>query len=237
MMRPIGILGGMSWVSTAHYYATLNRMVAERMGGLHSARILLNSVDFAPIARMQREDDWSGAGAVLAEAAQGLERAGAGLIVIAANTMHLVADQVAAAVDLPLIHIADATSDAIRAAGLTRPGLIATAYTMERRFYLDRLEAAGLAPLVPDAPLRTELHRIIFDELVRDEVREDSRRIYEDAAAALVAAGADCIILGCTEVGLLLNAGNVPAPVFDTVEIHCRAALDAASFETGETYV
>ena len=236
-MRPIGILGGMSWVSTAHYYATLNRMAAERMGGLHSARILLHSVDFAPIAQMQKDDDWQGAGAVLAEAAQGLERAGAGLIVIAANTMHLVADQVAAAVDLPLIHIADATADAIAAAGLKRPGLIATAYTMERRFYRDRLEAAGLSPILPDADDRAAIHRIIFEELVRDQVNEGSRQTYEIIAAKLVAEGADCIILGCTEVGLLLNAGNVPAPVFDTVEIHCRAALEAASFETGETYV
>ena len=236
-MRPIGILGGMSWVSTAHYYAMLNRMAAERMGGLHSARILLHSVDFAPIAQMQKDDDWQGAGAVLAEAAQGLERAGAGLIVIAANTMHLVADQVAAAVDLPLIHIADATADAIAAAGLKRPGLIATAYTMERRFYRERLEAAGLSPILPDADDRAAIHRIIFEELVRDQVNEGSRQTYEIIAAKLVAEGADCIILGCTEVGLLLNAGNVPAPVFDTVEIHCRAALEAASFETGETYV
>lgn len=236
-MRPIGILGGMSWVSTAHYYATLNRMAADRMGGLHSARILLHSVDFAPIAQMQKDDDWQAAGAVMAEAAQGLERAGAGLIVIATNTMHIVADQVAAATDLPLIHIADATADAIAAAGLRRPGLIATAYTMEQRFYRDRLEAAGLDPVIPGEAERAEIHRIIFDELVRDEVNDTSRRVYEKIAAGLVAAGADCVILGCTEVGLLLNAGNVPAPVFDTVEIHCRAALEAASFETGETYV
>lgn len=236
-MRLIGILGGISWVSTAHYYATLNRMIAQRMGGLHSARILLHSVDFAPIAQMQRDDDWQGAGAVLVEAAQGLERAGAGLLLIAANTMHLVADQVAAATELPLIHIADATADAIAAGGLRRPGLIATAYTMERRFYRERLEAAGLEPVLPSAEDRAEIHRIIFDELVRDHINEDSRRTYQDIAARLVAEGADCIILGCTEVGLLLNAGNVPAPVFDTVEIHCRAALEAACFETGETYV
>ncbi|NHF71742.1 aspartate/glutamate racemase family protein [Paracoccus xiamenensis] len=236
-MRPIGILGGISWVSTAHYYATLNRMAAARMGGLHSARILLHSVDFAPIAQMQKDGDWQGAGDVLAEAARGLEAAGAGLLLIAANTMHLVADQVAAATDLPLIHIADATADAISAAGLKRPGLIATAYTMERRFYRDRLEAAGLTPVLPDPDARTGIHRIIFDELVRDQVSEDSRRYYEGVAADLVAQGADCVILGCTEVGLLLGSHNVPAPVFDTVEIHCRAALEAAYFETGETYV
>ncbi|WBU51773.1 aspartate/glutamate racemase family protein [Paracoccus sp. SCSIO 75233] len=236
-MRPIGILGGMSWVSTAHYYARLNQMVAERMGGLHSARILLHSVDFASIAQMQKDDDWDGAAALLVDAAQGLERAGAGVIVIAANTMHLVADQVAAATKLPLIHIADATADKINAAGFRRPALIGTAYTMERRFYVDRLVASGLKPVLPDAGTRGEIHRIIFDELVRGEVREDSRRIYQDAAAAMIAEGADCVILGCTEVGLLLNQDNVAAPVFDTVEIHCRAALNAASFETGEKYV
>ncbi|TKW67801.1 MAG: aspartate/glutamate racemase family protein [Paracoccus denitrificans] len=236
-MRPIGILGGMSWVSTAHYYATLNRMVAKRMGGLHSARILLHSVDFAPIAQMQADEDWQGAGEVLAEAARGLEAAGAGSLLIAANTMHLVADQVAAAVKLPLIHIADATASAIAASGLTRPGLIATAYTMDRRFYRDRLEAAGLSPVLPDTQARERIHRIIFDELVRDEIRDESRRYYEQVAEGLISAGADCIILGCTEVGLLLNAQNVPAPVFDTVEIHCRAAMEAALFETGERYV
>ncbi|MFV0409201.1 MAG: aspartate/glutamate racemase family protein [Paracoccus sp. (in: a-proteobacteria)] len=236
-MRIIGILGGMSWVSTAHYYATLNRMVAKRMGGMHSARILLHSVDFAPITQMQKDNDWQGTAAALVEAAQGLERAGAGLIVIATNTMHLVADQVAAAVDLPLIHIADATAAAISAAGLRRPGLIATAYTMEKRFYLERLEAAGLQPVIPEAADRAEIHRIIFDELIHDKVTDASRRRYEDIAARLIDQGADCIIFGCTEVGLLLNASNVPAPVFDTVEIHCQAALDAASFETGEKYV
>ncbi|WBU55505.1 aspartate/glutamate racemase family protein [Paracoccus sediminicola] len=236
-MRPIGILGGMSWVSTAHYYARLNQMVAERMGGLHSARILLHSVDFAPVAQMQKEADWEAAGELLADAARGLEAAGAGLIVIATNTMHHVAGQVAAATALPLIHIADATADAIGAAGLKRPGLIATAYTMEQRFYRDRLEAAGLDPVIPGASARTEIHRIIFDELVRNEIREDSRARFEAEAAALIEAGADCIIFGCTEVGMLLNQDNVAAPVFDTVEIHCRAALEAASFETGETYV
>ncbi|MFD1797603.1 aspartate/glutamate racemase family protein [Paracoccus aurantiacus] len=236
-MRPIGILGGMSWVSTAHYYATLNRMASARMGGLHSARILLHSVDFAPIAQMQKDDDWQGAGEVLADAARGLEAAGAGLLLIAANTMHLVADQVSGAVSLPVIHIADATADAIAAAGLKRPGLIATAYTMERHFYRDRLDAAGLQPVIPNDADRAEIHRIIFEELVRDEVNDSSRRTYEDIAARLLGDGADCVILGCTEVGLLLNAGNVPAPVFDTVEIHCRAALEAACFETGETYV
>lgn len=236
-MRIIGMLGGMSWVSTASYYACLNRLASERMGGLHSARILLHSVDFAPITQMQKAGDWESSGLVLAEAARGLEAAGAGVMMIAANTMHIVADQVRAATVLPFIHIADATADAIAAAGLKRPGLIATAFTMELPFYRDRLEAAGLSPVIPDAPARAEIHRIIFDELCRNEIHEDSRRVYEQVAADLIAAGADCIILGCTEVGLLLSSANVDAPVFDTVEIHCRAALEAACFETGEIYV
>ena len=236
-MRIIGMLGGMSWVSTASYYACLNRLASERMGGLHSARILLHSVDFAPITQMQKAGDWESSGLVLAEAARGLEAAGAGVMMIAANTMHIVADQVRDATALPFIHIADATADAIAAAGLKRPGLIATAFTMELPFYRDRLEAAGLSPVIPDAPARAEIHRIIFDELCRNEIRDDSRRFYEQVAADLIAAGADCIILGCTEVGLLLSSANVDAPVFDTVEIHCRAALEAACFETGEIYV
>ncbi|MFD1881425.1 aspartate/glutamate racemase family protein [Paracoccus pacificus] len=233
-MRTIGILGGMSWVSTAHYYRRLNQMVGESRGGLHSAPVLLASVDFAPIARMQAEDRWDDAGALLAGAAAGLERAGAGLIMLATNTMHAVADRVRAAVGVPFVHIADATAAAIRAAGLSRPGLIATAFTMERGFYLDRLRAAGLAPLVPGLDRRAEIHRIIFDELCRDIVRPESRRVFEQAAAGLIADGADCLVLGCTEVGLLLSPDNVAAPVFDTVEIHCRAALTTANAPTGE---
>ena len=236
-MRIIGMLGGMSWVSTASYYACLNRLASERMGGLHSARILLHSVDFAPITQMQKAGDWESSGLVLAEAARGLEAAGAGVMMIAANTMHIVADQVRDATALPFIHIADATADAIAAAGLKRPGLIATAFTMELPFYRDRLDAAGLAPVIPEAGARADIPRIIFDELCRNDIREDSRRFYEQVAADLIAAGADCIILGCTEVGLLLSSANVDAPVFDTVEIHCRAALEAACFETGEIYV
>lgn len=236
-MRIIGMLGGMSWVSTTSYYACLNRLASERMGGLHSARILLHSVDFAPITQMQKAGDWESSGLVLAEAARGLEAAGAGVMMIAANTMHIVADQVRDATALPFIHIADATADAIAAAGLKRPGLIATAFTMELPFYRDRLEAAGLSPVIPDAGARAEIHRIIFDELCRNDIRDGSRRFYEQVAADLIAAGADCIILGCTEVGLLLSSANVDAPVFDTVEIHCRAALEAACFETGEIYV
>lgn len=230
-MKPIGILGGMSWVSTAHYYDRLNRLVADQKGGLHSAPILLHSVDFDPIARMQRADDWGAAAALLSDAASGLERAGAGVLILATNTMHIVADRIAASVDLPFIHIADATAAAIRAAGLRRPGLIGTAFTMERPFYRERLEAAGLQPVIPDDQTRAAIHGIIFDELCRNIVQERSRRVFEKAVTGLIAQGADSVILGCTEVGLLLSSKTVAVPVFDTVELHCRAALEAATTE------
>lgn len=236
-MRLIGILGGMSWVSTAQYYKRLNEMVAERAGGLRSAEILLRSVDFEPVTWMQQAGDWDEAGVLLAGYARRLEQGGAELILIAANTMHMCADHIAGAVDVPLIHIAEATADAIRRAGFSRPGLIATSFTMEKRFYRDKLEAAGLSPVIPKADARKRIHAIVFDELCRDIVTDDSRRFFEQVAADLVTAGADCMILGCTEVGMLLNAGNVPVPVFDTVELHCRAAIEAAMTDTGETNV
>jgi aspartate racemase len=227
-MKVIGILGGMSAASTALYYAEINRLVAERRGGLHSAEILLRSVDFAPIAAMQAAGDWAAAGALLAQHAAALQAGGAGMILLATNTMHKLAPEISAASDLPFLHIVDATAAAIRAAGLQRPGLMATAFTMEQGFYTDRLRAAGLAPLIPAADDRAEVHRIIYEELCRDQIREESRRAYEAVAARLAAAGADCLILGCTEVGMLLNAQNVPVPVFDTLALHCRAAVDLA---------
>lgn len=233
-MRIIGLIGGMSWASTAHYYRRLNELVAERRGGLHSAQILLRSVDFAPIAAMQAAGEWDRAGEALALEAQRLQAAGAEIILLATNTMHLVASQIEAAISVPFIHIADATAAAVAGAGFRRPGLIATAFTMERRFYTDRLSAAGLTPLVPPAAERADVHRIIFDELCRDVIRDCSRKIFETVARGLAHAGADCLILGCTEVGMLLNAGNVPIAVFDTVDVHCQAAVKAALKDTGE---
>ncbi len=227
-MTPIGILGGMSWASTALYYERLNREAQRRLGGLHSAEILLRSVDFAPIAEMQTAGDWEAAGARLAVEAQALERAGAGLLLLATNTMHKAAGPIAAALTIPFLHIADATAAAIRAAGHTRPGLMATAYTMEQDFYTGRLAAHGLAPLVPEAGDRATTHRIIYDELCRGQIRAESRAAYEAIAGRLAARGADGLILGCTEVGLLLSEANSPLPVFDTTLIHCDAALDAA---------
>ncbi len=225
-MRTIGIIGGMSAASTAIYYRRLNDAVRERLGGLHSAETLIWSVDFAEIAAMQSAGDWDAAGARLADVAKRLERAGAEVLLLATNTMHMVAPEIAAAVRIPLIHIADATAAEIKRHDLCRPGLMATRYTMEQDFYVGPMrERHGFDVVLPDADDRAETHRIIYDELCKGVVNEASRASYEAIAARLVAAGADCLILGCTEVGMLLNAQNVAMPVFDTTLIHADAAV------------
>lgn len=227
-MKTIGILGGMSAASTVIYYRQLCDLTRARLGGLHSPQLLIRSLDFAPVAAAQAAGDWAALGQMLNTEARRLEEGGADLLLLATNTMHKVADTMMAGVSIPLIHIADATATAIWQAGLTRPGLMATAFTMEQSFYTDRLRAAGLDPLVPSAEDRATTHRIIYDELCRDQVLPASRSAYEGIAARLAADGADCLILGCTEVGMLLSAANSPLPVFDTVAIHCAAALEAA---------
>lgn len=227
-MKTIGILGGMSAASTVIYYRQLCDLTRARLGGLHSPQLLIRSLDFAPVAAAQAAGDWAALGQMLNTEARRLEKGGADLLLLATNTMHKVADTMMAGVSIPLIHIADATATAIRQAGLTRPGLMATAFTMEQSFYTDRLRAAGLDPLVPSAEDRATTHRIIYDELCRDQILPASRSAYEGIAARLAADGADCLILGCTEVGMLLSATNSPLPVFDTVAIHCAAALEAA---------
>jgi aspartate racemase len=218
----------MSAASTQLYYAKLCELVRDQLGGLHSPELLIRSLDFAAIEALQMSDDWTEAGRVLNAGALALERGGAELILLATNTMHKVADEMMAGVGLPLLHIADATAEAIHAAGLKTPGLMATAFTMEQDFYTARLRAAGLNPLIPDADDRQHTHRIIYDELCREVVREESRAAYEAIAARLADRGADCMILGCTEVGMLLNSDNVAVPVFDTTLIHCEAAVRAA---------
>lgn len=230
-MKTIGILGGMSAASTALYYEALNRGARERLGGLHSADLLIRSLDFAVIEEMQAKGDWAGAGRLLNREARALQAGGAQLLILATNTMHKLAEPLQEGVSIPFLHIADATAAAIGAAGLTRPGLMATAYTMEQTFYTDRLRAAGLMPMLPGPEDRATTHRIIYDELCRDIVRDESRAAYEGVAMRLAKRGADCLILGCTEVGMLLNAGNVPVPVFDTTRIHCEAALEMALAE------
>jgi aspartate racemase len=222
------MLGGMSWESTAEYYRLANELVRERLGGLHSARLVLASVDFAEIERLQVAGEWTRAGELLAEEAAHLEAAGAELLVLCTNTMHKVADQVQAAVSIPLLHLADTTAAAVRAAGLGTVGLLATGFTMEQAFYRDRLAGHGLQVLVPDAPGRAEVHRIIYEELCLGVVREESRQIYRQVIEQLVAAGAEGVVLGCTEIELLVGAADSPVPVFPTTRLHVEAAVAAA---------
>ncbi|MDH6573642.1 aspartate racemase [Streptomyces sp. SAI-117] len=227
-MKTIGLIGGMSWESTAEYYRLLNEFTRERLGGLHSARCVLYSVDFAEIEQMQVQGRWAEAAEILAEAARSLEAAGADLMLICTNTMHKVADAVEAAVSIPLLHLADATADAVRAAGLSRVGLLGTAFTMEQDFYRGRLEAGGLHVYIPGSEQRTVVHRIIYDELCLGVVKDESRAAYQKVMEDLVAFGAEGIILGCTEIELLIGPADSPVPVFPTARLHAAAAVDAA---------
>jgi aspartate racemase len=227
-MKTIGVLGGMSAESTAIYYRELNRLVRERLGGLHSAELLIRSVDFAPIAELQAADRWDETGRILGEAARRLEEAGAGVIVLATNTMHLNADDIRAAISIPFLHIGDATAAALTARGVRRPLLLATRFTMEKAFYRDRLVAAGLDPLTPDQGDRDRLHAIIFEELCQGIVRPESTAAGLEMVARGRAAGADSVIFGCTEVGMLLSPADIDVPVVDTTLVHCEAAVDFA---------
>lgn len=220
----------MSWESTAEYYRLINKEVAARLGGLHSARVILGSVDFAEIEAMQVAGDWVGAGELLAGEAALLEAGGAELLLICTNTMHKVADTVQAAVGIPLLHLADATAAAVGDAGLARVGLLGTAFTMEQDFYTGRLAQHGLDVIVPTARDRADVHRVIYDELCLGVVREESRRRYLEVVDALVAEGADGVILGCTEIELLISPDDlgIQVPVFPTTRIHALAAVDAA---------
>lgn len=226
-MKTLGLIGGMSWESTAHYYARVNQLVGERLGGLHSAQLVLWSVEFDRIAALQRADDWDAAGEILADAARRLESAGAELLVICANTMHRVASAVETAVRIPLIHLADVTADALRTAGYRRAALLGTRYTMAMPFYRDRLKGLGLHVDVPTEPEQAEIHRIIFEELVKGRIERSSRDRFVAVMRRMHAAGAEAIILGCTEFTLLVKQADVPdIPLFDTTELHCRAAVD-----------
>lgn len=229
-MRRIGLLGGMSWESSAVYYRFVNEAVRDRLGGLRSADCVLRSVDFAGVEALQRAGDWDAAAALLAAEARALEAAGAEVLVVCTNTMHKVADEIAAAVPaLDFVHIADATADAVRAGGLTRVGLLATAYTMEQDFYVGRLrDRHGLDVLVPDDRQRAEVHRVIYEELCVGVVRDVSRDAYRATMAALADRGAEAILLGCTEIDLLVGAADAPVPVFDTTRVHSERAVDLA---------
>jgi len=225
-MKTLGLLGGMSAESTTLYYQELNRLVRARLGGMHSAELIVWSIDFAPMAELQAAGDWDAAGRQLAEAAARLEAAGAQAILICANTMHLVAPQIQAAIGIPVIHIADATATAVKGHGCARPLLLATRFTMEKPFYRDRLAEQGIEAAVPDEADRDRLHAIIYDELVQGAISPASRA----EVLAMIARATDCdsVIFGCTEIGLLLSPDDLDRPVIDTALVHAQAGVDFA---------
>lgn len=228
-MKTIGLIGGMSWESTVPYYRVVNETVRERLGGLHSARIVLHSVDFDEVESLQRAGAWADAGHLLAAVATSLQAAGADILVLCTNTMHKVAPEIEAAVDIPFLHIADPTAAAIKAAGVAKVGLLGTRFTMEQDFYRDRLVALhGIEVVVPDEDDREAVHRVIYDELCVGVVDGSSRRLFRGVIDRLVRAGAQAVILGCTEIGLLVGPGDSPVPLFDTTALHARAAADWA---------
>jgi len=225
-MRTLGLLGGRSLESTQPYYRIVTERVRERLGGLHSARLVLYSVDFAEIERLQHAGDWTAAGRVLADAAYALQRAGAEALVICTNTMHRVLEAIEETVDIPVLHIADSTARRMRAQGVKTIGLLGTRFTMEHDFYSGRLEENGFVVLTPDAAQRADVHRIIYDELCLGTIEDTSRERYRAIMADLVRRGAEGIILGCTEICLLVGAADTSVPVFDTTRIHAEDAAD-----------
>ena len=227
-MKTIGLIGGMSWESSAHYYAIINRAVRDRLGGAHSASILLYSLDFGEIAKLQHDGDWTALTTRMIEAAKRLEAGGADFILICTNTMHLMADDIAGAVAIPLLHVVDPTAKAVVEAGVRRVGLLGTAFTMEKAFYRDRLALAGLDVIVPDEADRGEVHRVIYEELVAGKIEPASRQIYREIIARLVERDAQAIVLGCTEIMLLVDQSDAAVPLFDTTELHALAAVDQA---------
>lgn len=228
-MKTIGLLGGMSWESTVGYYRALNEGVKQALGGLHSAQIALVSVDFEPIERMQHAGDWAGTARVLADAARQVQAAGAEGLLICTNTMHKVAPDIEAAIDIPVLHIADATARVLVDAGIQRVGLLGTGFTMEEAFYKGRLaERFGLEVIVPEAAERARVHRVIYEELCLGRIEPASRADYLTIIEALAARGAQGVILGCTEIGLLVSQADTDVPLFDTTAIHARAAVDWA---------
>ena len=232
-MRTIGLLGGMSWESSIEYERAINTEVRRRLGGAHSADLIIRSYDFAEIERQQMAGDWEALGSLLADDAVALQTAGAEVIVLCTNTMHIVADQIEKAVDAAFIHLGDTTARAVVAAGVSSVGLLGTRYTMERDFYLDRLTEHGLEVIVPDEPDRTLVHEVIFDELVQGLVTDRSKRAYLDVIERLVDRGAAGIIAGCTEIELLIGPGDVTMPYFPTAHLHAMAAVDAALATAG----
>ncbi|MGJ9411644.1 aspartate/glutamate racemase family protein [Aeromicrobium sp. CF4.19] len=224
-MRNIGLLGGMSWQSSALYYRLLNEGVQQRLGGLHSARCTLRSVDFAEVEALQSAGAWDEAGRLLAEEARQLERAGADVLVLCTNTMHLVAETIESAISIPLLHIGDVTAQAAREAGVRTVALLGTAFTMEQPFLRERLARHGLDVVLPDADERADVHRVIYDELVLGQVRDGSRRRFAEIIGRLADDGVEGVVLGCTEVELLITQDDSPVPVFPTTRLHAEAAV------------
>jgi len=228
-LKTIGLLGGMSWESTLDYYREINEDIKKRLGGFHSARLVLYSVDFAPIEALMRQGDWDGAGAHLAAAARRVEAGGADLLLICTNTLHRVADAVADAVSIPLLHIADATADALLADGRRKVGLLGTAFTMEQDFYKGRLaERYGLEVIIPESVDRPRIHEIIFQELCLGQVRPASKAMFLRIVDDLAAKGAEGVILGCTEIGMLIGPADTPVALYDTTRLHAHKAVDWA---------
>lgn len=224
-MKMIGMLGGMSWESTQTYYRAVNEGVKAALGGLHSARVLLYSVDFAKIEALQHQGDWDQLAEILIEAANSLEAGGADFLVICTNTMHKVAPQIAQAIGIPILHLADATAATLKANGITRVGLLGTRFTMEESFYKERLEAQGISVVVPDTVDRQSIHDIIYTELCRGLIQPASRSVYLDVIDRLAGDGAEAVILGCTEIGLLVRQADTAIPLYDTTLIHAQQAV------------
>jgi aspartate racemase len=227
-MKTIGLIGGMSWESSLLYYRLINQGVQQRLGGLHSAELLMHSVDFAPIENLQHTGDWEGASKILIDAARRLEAGGADFFLIGTNTMHQVAPAVAAAVDIPLLHIADATAQVLVSNEVRRVGLLGTAFTMELEFYRERIERHGIEVVVPELHDRQMVHDIIYQELCLGKVDDDSREVYLAIIDRLREQHIDGVILGCTEIGLLLDSRHTDMPLYDTTEIHAAQAVDVA---------
>lgn len=227
-MKTIGLIGGMSWESTQTYYRLLNEQVRERLGGLHSAKIILNSVDFADIEPLQHQGDWAGTAEILTTAAKSLEAAGADFFLIGTNTMHKVAPELQNAVKIPLLHIVDATAEALKADNITSVGLLGTKFTMEQAFYRERLEAQGLKVLIPNETQRTIVHEVIFKELCLGVTQPTSKQAYLNIVKDLHQQGAQAVILGCTEIGMLIKSTDTTVPLYDTTELHANAAVTYA---------
>ncbi|WP_379867209.1 aspartate/glutamate racemase family protein [Marinobacter sp. M5B] len=227
-MKTIGLLGGMSWESTQTYYRLINEGVKSRLGGLHSAKLVLYSVDFAEIEALQHQGDWPATARILSGAGLSLENAGADFLMIGTNTMHKVAPEIEEAINIPLLHIADATAKVLTQDNIQRVGLLGTRFTMEQAFYRERLEAAGIEVVTPDAPQRAEVHRVIYEELCQGEIQAASRETYLAVINSLAEQGAQAVILGCTEIGLLIKQTDTPVPLYDTTAIHAAQAVNQA---------